>query len=104
MDTQIALHNMQGWEVSDGKRSGRTSKETASSTPVIASDQTHRIRLSFNSGMLKFSVRHPIWVKPRTNFRFVRPLQLPEPDFFHQLIEPRITAQGLVTRIHIEEN
>jgi DNA polymerase III subunit beta len=26
---------------------------------VIASDQTHRIRLSFNSGMLKFSVQTP---------------------------------------------
>ena len=26
---------------------------------VIASDQTHRIRLSFNSGMLKFSVMTP---------------------------------------------
>ena len=27
---------------------------------VIASDQTHRIRLSFNSGMLKFACRHQI--------------------------------------------
>ena len=26
---------------------------------VIASDQTHRIRLSFNTGMLKFSVQTP---------------------------------------------
>ncbi|PYO08609.1 MAG: hypothetical protein DMD30_07780 [Gemmatimonadetes bacterium] len=26
---------------------------------VIASDQTHRIRLSFNAGMLKFSVQTP---------------------------------------------
>jgi DNA polymerase-3 subunit beta len=26
---------------------------------VVASDQTHRIRLSFNSGMLKFSVQTP---------------------------------------------
>ncbi len=26
---------------------------------IIASDQTHRIRLSFNSGMLKFSVQTP---------------------------------------------
>ena len=37
---------------------------------VVASDQTHRIRLSFNSGMLKFSVQTLTWVKLRTNCLF----------------------------------